>query len=282
MPKFAIVTDTDSSLTPELAERYGIRQVPITVHFDQETYTAGQDIDDPRLFEMIDHRKKLPTTAAPSPGAFAAAFESALTAGADGVICVCVSSKISATYASAVTACESFPGRNITVVDSLSATMGQGFLALAAAEAAHAGASKEEILAQIADTRQRTHLYAVLATLKYLAMSGRVGKIAAGMASTLNIKPVLTMRDGKLEMLEKVRTLKKAVDRMIELTGAGLDGQPVRRAAVVHVNNLEGAREMEALLRASFACPKEILIAPVNPGMSVHIGAGMVGFAVVA
>ncbi len=281
MKKYAIISDTDTSLTPELAACYGIRQVPMTVHFEQETFTTGKDIDDVLLFKMIDERKHMPTTSAPSPGAFTEAYKSAFAEGVDGVICITVSSKVSASYAAAMSACEELRGSNVTVVDSLSVTLGQGFMVLAAAEAAQDGAGKEQILARIDATRQRLHLYAVLDTLKYLAMSGRVGKIAAGLADTLDIKPVLTMIDGKLDMLEKARTHKKAVDRVIELTAASVNGQPVRRVGIAHVNNLAGAKEMEARLRASFVCPREILISPVNPGMSPHIGSGAVCSAVV-
>ncbi len=90
MPKIAIVTDSDSSLTAELAAQYGIRQVPITIHFGEETYTTGVDIDDAKVFEIIDRVGKIPTTAAPPPGAFAKAYEDSFDDGADAVVCICV------------------------------------------------------------------------------------------------------------------------------------------------------------------------------------------------
>src|SRR5512133_3806079 len=109
MTKIAVITDTDSSLPAQIADQHGIRQVPITIHFDDESFTTGLDIDDASLFEKIDRRNRLPTTSAPAPHAFAQAFEEAFTAGADAVVCICVSSKISATYNAAQTACDSFP-----------------------------------------------------------------------------------------------------------------------------------------------------------------------------
>jgi DegV family protein with EDD domain len=197
------------------------------------------------------------------------------------VVCICVSSKVSATFAAAEAACEQFPGRSITVVDSLTLSMAQGFMALAAAEAARDGASLKQVLAVVEDVRQRTKVYAVLATLKYLALSGRVGKLAAGMADTLNIKPLLTVRDGKLDMLERVRTRRKAIDRMIELVGLDLGGCDFERLAIIHVNNPSGARELQELLSAHFRCQQPIMITEFDPGLSVHAGSGVVGLAAV-
>ncbi len=279
MKKIAIITDTDSSLPVELAGRYGIQQVPITIHFDGQTYTTGVDIDDRRLFEMIDRLKKLPTTSAPSPSAFAKAYEAAFTQGAEQIVCVCVSSKVSATYNSAVTACQDFPGREITVIDSLNLAMGQGFMVLTAAEAASQGASKEEIVRQVTAVGQGMRLFALLATVKYLAMSGRVGKLAAGMADTLNIKPILTVQEGKLELLERIRTRKKALERVLALTQAALSGKTIRRLAFLHVNNPQGAAELQERLCALIPCPAGAVTSEFTPGLSVHAGAGVVGIA---
>jgi DegV family protein with EDD domain len=280
-PKIAIITDTDSSLPEDLAARYNILQVPITIHFNDQTYTSGVDIDDRSLFEIVDRVNKLPSTSAPAPSAFAGAYEQAFQQGADTVVCVCVSSKISSTYNSALTACESFAGRDIRVVDSLNLSMGQGFMALAAAQAAENGAGAAEVVDAANNTGKRLHLYAVLATLKYLSLSGRVGKLAAGMADTFNIKPILTARDGQLILLDKVRTRAKALARMNDLVRANVQDKGIQQIAVIHVNHPEGAAELSEQYSRDYPGAGDILIAEFGPGLSVHAGSGVVGVVVV-
>jgi DegV family protein with EDD domain len=281
MSKTAIITDTDSALPFELAKQFDIQQVPILIQFGEESFRDVYEINNPEVFTRIDRQGKLPTTAAPSPGQFAEVFKTTFDSGADSILCFNISSQMSATYASARQAAELFPGKRIEVVDTCSLAMGQGYMVLAAAQAVARGASIEEAIAAAEDIRGRTYLFASLATLKYIAMSGRVGALAAGMAGLLDIKPILTLQNGKLEMLERIRTQGKSWARAVELSVEKAAGRRIERMSVMHVNALESAHQFEQLLRAALPCPAEILVTFIAPGLSVHTGAGMVAVAFV-
>jgi fatty acid kinase fatty acid binding subunit len=277
MQEIAIITDTDSSIPFALAARYNLHQIPMTINFGEESYEAVYAINDADTFRRIDKEGKLPTTAAPSPGKFITAFQNAFDWGAQKIICLCVSKEVSATYNAALTARESFPEREILIIDSGTLSMGLGYLALAAVEAASQGASIAEITAIIEDLQPRTHLYAALSTLKYLAMGGRVSNLAASMGNLMNVKPILTICDGKLDLLERVRTQKKAWERVIELAAMKTGDKQIEKMCVLHVNAPDMAERFTAEIRSRMSCPAEIPLVEVTPGLSVHSGAGMVG-----
>jgi DegV family protein with EDD domain len=281
MSKIAIVTDTDASLPLELAKQYDITQVPIVVQFGDESLRAVYDLDDAATFARIDREGKLPTTSAPSPGDFGAAYQSAFDNGAESVLCLTVSGEISATYAAAVDARNLHPDHDITVVDTRSLSLGQGFMTLAAAKAIAAGSSVDEAVATAMDVGQRTRLFAVLPTLKYLAMSGRVGHLAAGMADLLNVRPILTIRDGKLDLLERIRTQKRSLERIIELCTEAVGSHKIERMGMIHVSATQDARQLESQLHVNLDCPEDVLYGELTPGLSVHSGSGLIGTAFV-
>jgi DegV family protein with EDD domain len=281
MPKIVLVTDTDASLPLSLTQRLAIIQVPIIIVFGEESLRDVYEIDSAATFARIDKSGKLPTTSAPSPGQFVEAFKTAFDGGADGILCFTVSGEVSATFAAAVSARDMFADRDIKVVDTRNLTLGQGLVVLAAAEAIAAGSSLEDAVSIALDTGQRTRLFATLPTLKYLAMSGRVSQITAGIASLLSVKPILTIRNGKLDLLERVRTQKKSWERVLELCVEAAGAHPIERMIMVHVTALDDAHQFEALLRTKLTCPDEVPTYEMNPGLSIYNGAGAVGVVLV-
>jgi DegV family protein with EDD domain len=281
MAKIAVITDTDSSLPVELAKKYGIVQVPIIIQFGDESFRDVYDISNETIFARIDKEGKLPTTAAPSPGQFAEAFKAAFSSGADSILCMNISSEMSATYVSAKQAADMFPDKRIEVVDTRSLAMGQGYMAIAAAEVVAKGGSIEDAIAAAIDIRDRSYIFGALTTLKYIAMSGRVSALAAGMAGLLDIKPILSPKNGKLELLEKIRTQSKSWNRTIELIIERAAGREIEKMSIVNVKCPETAKQFETLIRAATPCPAEITQADVNPGLSIHTGAGMVAVIIV-
>jgi DegV family protein with EDD domain len=280
MSRIAIVTDTDASLPLEIARRHNIRQVPINIHFGEETLRAVEQLNDAGLFERVDREGVYPTTSAPSPGQFAEAFQDAFDQGAQHVVCFCVSSEVSATYGAALQGVEMLNGGQVTVVDTQTLSMAQGFMALAAAEAAVAGVGVEEVVSIAQDVGQRTKLYASLATLKYLAMGGRVPQLQANIANLLSVKPVLTVRDGTLDLLERVRTQRKSWNRVVELTVEAVGERAIERMAMVHIKAPEAAQQLQLMLAQELQLPKDIMTSELTPGLSVHGGVGMVGVCV--
>ena len=281
MPPIAIITDTDSSLPLDLAKQYNIVQIPITIQFGEESYRDVFDIDNAAVFSRIDREGRLPRTAAPSPGNFVEAYKSALASGAEQILCLTISSEMSAVYAAARAAAEMFTDKTIKVVDSRTVSYGEGLMAIEAARAIADGASMDEAVAAAENLRDRTHLFAALSTLKYLAMSGRVGQVAAGFASLLEVKPILTLRNEKLEMLERIRTQNKAWARVIALSIEAAGSRGMEQLAILHVNAPLAAGQFELKVRAALPCPPEIPHVEMTPGLSIHTGPGLVGIVLV-
>jgi len=174
-----------------------------------------------------------------------------------------------------------FPGKTIKVVDTRTVSYGEGLMAIEAAKAIADGASMDEAVAAAEILRDRTYLFAALSTLKYLAMSGRVGQVAAGVGTLLEVKPILTLRNEKLEMLERIRTQGKAWARTIELAIEATGGSAVEQLAILHVNAPEAAGQFEQLVRAALPCPPEMRHVEMTPGLSIHTGDGLVGLVLV-
>lgn len=280
MQKIAIITDSDSSLSDVMAKEYNIRLVPINIHFGDDCFESGIDIDDESLFERIDKEKKLPTTAAPTPGLFQKAFKQAFQDGCKHIICFCVSSKISATYTAAQQAKEMLETENITVIDTLSVSLGQGFIVLEAARLAKEGKSLDEILAAAERVRKNMHLYGAVSTLKYLAMGGRISQLQASMGGIMEVKPILIMQDGKLDVLERIRTRKKSLNRLLELIQESIGTAKIEGLGIIQAACLDEAESYKTIVSQFFDYQGEIPIVEFTPGLSVHSGKGLLALAV--
>jgi DegV family protein with EDD domain len=257
MQAVRIVSDSSCDLSQEEAERNGVEIVPLSIRFGADEYTDRVDLSVEDFYKKMAAADDLPETAAPSPGAFEQAFRAAKAAGATSVICINISSELSATMQSALTAAKAIGDEiDVRVVDSKSITSGLGTLVLAAAEAAAAGQSADEVVALLDDLIPRTHVFGALNTLANLKKGGRIGGAQAMLGSMLSIKPIVDISTGVVEEAGKQRTRKKSLVWLYDkMKAAGA----IERVAVYHGD----APDIEEFLD---------LIAPTFPRDSVRIG----------
>lgn len=277
--KVAIVTDSTAYLPPEVQERFRIPVVPLNVLWGEELLKDGVDIDPSAFYQRLQSAKVMPTTSQPSAGEFVDFFrQAAEEKRTDTLVGVFISSALSGTVDSAKMAQEMLDDLRVRVVDSRSTSMGLGFQAMAAAEAAQAGASVEEILDAIRQVQYRLQVLFVVDTLEFLHRGGRIGGAKRYLGTALKIKPLLELEDGKIEAVEQVRTKKKALARLLELAAERKGQSPVARAAVIHANALE---ECLALKDEAWALlePGEIYVSEVSPVIGAHTGPGTLGLA---
>jgi DegV family protein with EDD domain len=206
-----IVTDSGCDLAPEVADSLGITVVPLSIRFGDAEYTDRVDLSPEKFYAEMEKSELLPETAAPSPGSFAAAFQQAADDDASSVVCINLSEALSATAQAARTAATTVDGIKIDIVDSKSATVGQGTLVMRAAEAARDGASAADIIAQTNDLSARMHVLGILDTLDNLKKGGRIGNAQALLGSLLSIKPCIDLSTGAVEEAGRQRTRKKAL-----------------------------------------------------------------------
>ena len=210
-----VVTDSAADLTDEEAAELRVEVVPLTIRFGEEEFVDRRDLTPAEFYARCAASPVLPETAAPSPGAFEAAFRSAFDDGADAVVCVNISSGLSATMASAQNAARALEGRDVRVIDSRSITWGLGSMVQAAARAAAGGASAEEVVAVVEDMIPRTRVYGSLDTLENLKKGGRVGGAQAMIGSLLSIKPLISV-EGVVEEAGRARTRSKALKVLVD------------------------------------------------------------------
>lgn len=250
---------------------WGIRVVPLHVLLDGRDLRDGTDPMPADLYQRAQV-----STAGASPAELAAAYRTALAdSGGDGVLAVHIAGALSSTLGAAEHAATEFGGA-VRVLDSKSAGMGTGFVALAAARAARAGADVDRVVAEAAATVPRVHAFIVVQRLENLRRSGRIGAAASWLGTALALKPLLRIDDGKLVLGQRIRTTSKAVAAMVEQV-LEVVGEGRAELAVQHVDNLSGAEELAATLSAALPGCGPVIVAELGPVLGVHLGPGALG-----
>lgn len=273
MPGIRIVTDSAADLPDAVVRSLGVSVVPLDVRLGTADVEEMRRLDPAEFWKRCAETDGLPETSAPSPGDFRTAFLDAAAQGADGVVCVTISSDLSATYQAALTgareASEKVP---VAVVDSRSATMGEGLLVLEAVELAAEGLGLDRIVEALHAARERIRVYGTLDTLENLRRGGRIGSAQAFLGSLLAIKPVIEVRDGRVESESRQRTRSRSLQYLAEkVATAG----PLKRLAVVHA----AATDVDMLVDlVSRSFPREkIIVAYIGPVIGTHSGPGSIG-----
>jgi DegV family protein with EDD domain len=272
--RVAIVTDSASDFDPARAASLGISIVPLVVSFGSETFSAGLDLSREDFWQRVKTPgSPIATTAACSPGTFQLAYQKAFDDGAESIVSVHVADTLSGTIKAAQVAKASFGGRDIEIVDSMSASMGEGMLAELAVQMAANGASARDIAATLERRRADLQVYLALETLEFLKRGGRISGAQAAIGTLLSVKPIIEIKDGKVETTERVRTRGKARERLIELFSA----RPIERLSILHTTDAAVEEFADQLVAAVGIDRSKVTIDLVGPSVGPHLGPGCVG-----
>ncbi len=273
----AIVTDSTSTIPKNLIEKYNLTIAPQVVIWEGKTFRDGIEISPSDFYARLENTPKenMPTTSQCTIASFTEIYKD-LQAKGHEILCVLISHKLSGTISSAEQAKELVPDARVEIVDSLSCAMGLGFQALEAAKAATDGASLAECKAVAESAVPKTGVILTPETLEYLHRGGRIGGGAKFLATALNIKPVLELVDGRLEALERVRTRKKVMARVLELLVERVGDRRPLRISALHAKSEADAQALleEARVRLN---PDEAVLSEVSPAIGVHVGPGTIG-----
>ena len=278
MNKIAIVTDSTAYIPKDLIELHNIRVIPVKIHWDDTTLLDGVDITPTQFYERLEKSSNIPSTSQPSAGDFLQVFKE-LTTQYDGIIAPLISSGISGTVASAQAALPMFSEIPVEIIDTHSTSAGLGLVVTAVAQAVSDGKSLKEIKHLAEDIVKRLNLFFVVDTLKYLHKGGRIGGASRYLGTVLDIKPILYLNEeGKIDALERVRTKRKAIARLIQLAIEKADGKPVN-VGVMHANALEEVKNLRDQLLKQLDC-SPIEIYEISPAIGTHVGPGSIGLAI--
>jgi DegV family protein with EDD domain len=275
--RIAVVTDSTADLPRELAEAHNVHVIPQILIMGSKTWQDGVDIDPPAFYELLRTSPDFPSSSQPSVVSFQTLF-SKLAREVDGIVAVLIANELSGTLNSALTATANLPDLAIEIIDSRAVSMMLGFMVLAAARAAAAGGDLQTVAGAARSLIGKAHVYFVVDTLEYLHRGGRIGGAARLFGSALNLKPLLEIKDGMVCPVAKIRSQRKALDRVYELLeGQVHEGDRVH-IAVLHVAAPQEAAEFRDQLVSRFH-PVEMIETECGPVVGTHAGPGTVGVA---
>lgn len=271
-----VVTDSTADIPAEMVDRLSITVVPSYVVFGNETYRDGVELTKEQFYDLLTATPTIPTTAAPPPDAFEQAYRQ-LSRETSEIVSIHLAARLSAIHSSAALAAAAMSGVEIAVLDSEQVTMAYGWMVIAASEAAKRGDSLEEIVKLVEAMKARTRLLAVLDTLDFVHRGGRVGWVRAMIGTLLRIKPIIEVRWGEVNLLERGRTWRRSLDKLMEIV---LTFGPLEQAIVLHANAPEKADEVADRLQATDPNWHR-LIGHAGVTIASHAGPGAVGIACV-
>ncbi|HKJ39202.1 MAG TPA: DegV family protein [Anaerolineales bacterium] len=273
-----IVTDGAADLLPGWGSEYGIDMIPVNILFGEKSYLQGVELDNEGFYKLVDETKRIPKTSQPSPFQFSEFYRKIAQKG-DTIISIHITSKVSGTYASAVSAAEEVKDEfNVIPIDSACGSLGIGLMCREIRKMERAGKSVDDILSYIEDIKYNVRVILTLDTLEYAKMSGRVKTLQAALASVLNVKPIAILRDGDLSMSERVRTRKGSLDRVIEIAKEEYGDKPVY-LAVIHARDIKSGEGLLEQAKKSFN-HQETMISELSISIAANLGPGTVGLVV--
>jgi len=272
VPNVAVVTDSIADLPPQVAEEFGITVVPIVVRFGDALYRDGLDLSPDEFYQRLRGSKALPATSVPAPAAFADVYDK-LAEKASEIVTISVTARLSGTYQVALQAVGLMKKRcRVEVLDSQWAVMAQGFIAIAAAKVARAGANLDEVLDAARHTMRRVEMRAAFDTLEYLERGGRIGKAQAFLGSLLKVNPIIGLKDGEVYPVGRERSRAKAIDRLYDfVTSYG----NVEGLAVEYAADSDEANKLVGKLRAEYP-QVTIYLSRTSPAIGTHTGPGLI------
>ena len=270
-----IVTDSTADMPAGWEKEYNIDFIPINIQFGEKTYLQNVDLDSEGFYRLVDDTNKIPKTSQPSPHQFMEFYKKIAQEG-DTILSIHVTSKLSGTYASAVSAAEDLKNMiRVVPVDSAGGSLGLGLMCREARKMDRAGKSVEQIVKYLEGIRERVCIILTLDTLEYARMSGRVGALSAALASLLHVKPIAVLKNGLVDMVEKVRTRKASLERVIAMAVEEIGDQPIT-LGVVHARDIVSGNALMAEAKKRFNS-KETILVDLSISLAANFGPGTVG-----